>query len=440
MTITKNPLKAIVLGFLSVIVLGSVLLLLPFASKGTTSLVDALFTSTSAVCVTGLITLPMSHFTLFGQIVILALIQVGGFGYMSMTSFVMIAFKRKLTYKDKLLLKEALNYPEMHSITSFFRRIMIFGLLCEFVGAVVLMVVFVPKMGLLDGFYYAVFHSISAFNNAGFSLFADSLVGYKYNVLVNFTIMSLIVLGGIGFIVLDELFLYRRGNIGYLSLHTKVVLSFTAFLIVGGAVLIFLLERDGILAHNSFFKDALVSLFQSITTRTAGFNTVDLSYMHNSTIFLFVILMFIGASPGGTGGGIKTTTAFVVLKAIYSYIRGERDVDAFKRKVPDEVVYKSFVVLSLSFIVVSLSSFILSDIENVNFLRVLFESVSAISTVGLSISNTNVSLSGSFDDLGKIVIIVLMFVGRIGLFSFSVALFRKKSTRNYRLAEGRIFV
>ncbi|AEA33257.1 TrkH family potassium uptake protein [Hippea maritima] len=440
MTITKNPLKAIVLGFFAVIVLGCVLLLLPFSSKNGTSLVDALFTSTSAVCVTGLITLPMSHFTLFGQIVILALIQVGGFGYMSMTSFVMIAFKRKLTYKDKLLLKEALNYPEMHSITSFFKRIMFFGIFCELVGAIILMFAFAPKMGLEKGLYYAVFHSISAFNNAGFSLFADSLVGYKYNVVVNFTIMSLIVLGGIGFIVIDELFLYKKGKISYLSLHTKAVLSFTAALIIGGALLIFLLERNGILAHHSFLKDALVSFFQSITTRTAGFNTIDLSYMHNSTIFLFVILMFIGASPGGTGGGIKTTTAFVVLKAIYSYIRGEKDVNAFKRRVSDEVVYKSFVVLSLSFIVVSLSSFILSDIENVNFLKVLFESVSAISTVGLSIGNTNVSLSGSFDDLGKLIIIVLMFVGRVGLFSFSVALFRRKSTKHYRLAEGRIFV
>ncbi len=439
--IAKNPLRSIVLGFLIVILTGALLLMLPLSSKsGGLSPVNALFMSTSAVCVTGLAVVSLTKLTLFGQLVILALIQVGGFGYMSMTSMIFLTFKKHLSYRDKLILKEALSYPEMHSITGFFKRIMVFAVMCEIVGASLLFFVFYPDMGIEKGIYYAIFHSISAFNNAGFSLFSDSFVGYKYNLLLNLTIMSLIVVGGIGFIVIDELYLFKKGKIRYLSLHVKTVLLSTAILIFGGAILIYAIEKHGILANHGFFKDMLVSVFQSITTRTAGFNTVDLSYMHNSTLFLLVVLMFIGASPASTGGGIKTTTAATVFLAIYSYIRGEKEVVAFRRKIPDETVYKSFVVIVLSFMVVSVSAFVLSDIEKVNFLAALFESVSALSTVGLSVSKTSLSLSASFNDFGKLLITLLMFMGRIGLFSFSVALFKKKVLRSYRLPEGRIFV
>ncbi len=436
----KNPLRTIVLGFFTVILLGTVLLLLPMSSKGGITFVNALFTATSAVCVTGLIVVSMSHFTLFGQLVVLSLIQIGGFGYMSVTSFVLLSFRKKLSYRDKMLLKEAFNYPEMHSIVNFFKRVMIFALISEFVGAIFLSVAFCPQMGFGKGLYYAIFHAVSAFNNAGFSLFSNSFMGYKYNVLVNFTVIFLIVLGGIGFMVIDEVYLFLKKKIKFLSLHVKVVLSTTAFLIVFPAFLIYLLEAHGVLQHQSFFKDLLVSLFQSVTTRTAGFNTVDLSFMHNSTLFLMVILMFIGASPGGTGGGVKTTVAASVAMAIYSYIRGEKEVLAFSRRVPDEVIFKSLVVVILSFFIVSVSAFVLSDVESVNFLSALFESVSALSTVGLSVSTTKLSLSASFDSFGKLLIIFLMFAGRIGLFSFSVALFRKKAGRRYSLPVGRIFV
>ena len=439
--IKKNPIRSIVFGFLIVILMGAFLLMLPLSSKdGNLDIVDALFMSTSATCVTGLSVISLAKLTLFGQLVILALIQVGGFGYMSMTSLIFLTFKKHLSYRDKLILKEALSYPEIHSITGFFKRIMIFAVMCEIVGAFLLFFVFYPKMGIEKGIYYAIFHSISAFNNAGFSLFSNSLVGYRYDLLLNFTIMALIVVGGIGFVVIDELYLFKKGKIRYLSLHAKTVLLSTAILIFSAAILIYAIERHGILANHGFFKDMLVSLFQSITTRTAGFNTVDLSYMHNSTLFLFVMLMFIGASPASTGGGIKTTTAAVVFLAMYSYISGEKEVVAFKRRIPDETVYKSFVVMVLSFMVVSLSAFVLSDIEKVGFLAALFESVSALSTVGLSVSKTSLSLSAGFNDFGKLLITLLMFVGRVGLFSFSVALFRKKVLRSYRLPEGRIFV
>ncbi len=436
----NNPLRTILLGFLAVILIGTFLLMLPISSHGGTSFVNALFTATSAVCVTGLIVVSMSHFTLFGQLVILTLIQVGGLGYMSFTSFIFLTFKKKLSYRDKIILKEAFNYPEMHSIVSFFKRIMIFAFTCEFIGAVFLFFVFCSRMGFSKAVYYAIFHSVSAFNNAGFSLFPNSFVSYKYNVLLNFTIIILIVLGGIGFVVMDELYLYFRKKISFLSLHVKVVLSTTAFLIFVPTIIIYLLEVNGIFHNHGFFGSILVSLFQSVTTRTAGFNTTDLSFMHNSTLFLLIILMFIGASPGGTAGGVKTTVATSVAAAVYSYIRGEDKVVLFNRRIPDEAIYRSLVIVILSFFILSLAAFVLSDIESVDFLSALFESVSALSTVGLSVSTTNLSLSASFNAIGKLIIILLMFAGRVGLFSFSVALFGKKKSRSYSLPTGRIFV
>ncbi len=433
-----NPLRAILLGFLSVIVIGCVLLLLPFSAKQPLSFIDALFMSTSAVCVTGLSVVSIGNFTLFGQLVILILIQIGGLGYMSVTSFLLLSFKKKLSYEDKLILKESLNYPTMHNLVDFFKRILLFVAISEIAGAILLSFVFYQKYGLL-GVYYGIFHAVSAFNNAGFSLFRDSLISYRYDILVNFVIMSLIVLGGIGFLVVDELLLFKSKKITRISLHTRVVLSSTAFLILFGAFFIFLLERKGILHNHGFMYDMLVSLFQSITARTAGFNSVDISNMHSSTIFLFVILMFIGASPSGTGGGVKTTTAFVVFLAIYSFIRGERETIAFKRKIPNNIIERSFVIFSLSSIFVVFVSFILSDIEKFPFLDILFEAVSAISTVGLSVGN-NLSLSASFDTVGKIVIMMLMFIGRVGIFTFSIALLKKRVSRRYKLPEGRILL
>ncbi len=435
----RDPLKTILLGFLGIILTGTVLLLLPISSLHGLSFVNALFMATSAVCVTGLSVVSLGSLTLFGQLVILSLIQVGGLGYMSLTSFLLLSFKKDLSYDDKLALKESFSYPTMHNLTDFFKRILLFVLVCEIVGAVILSFVFVPQMGA-KGIYYGIFHSISAFNNAGFSLFSTSFTAYKYNVPLNLTVISLIVLGGIGFLVVDEFFLYRAGKVKKFSLHSKITVSFTVFLIVVGTLLIFLVERNGILEHHGFFKDMLVSLFQSVTTRTAGFNTVDISSMHSSTLFLFVILMFIGASPSGTGGGIKTTTAFVVFLSIFSYIRGEDEPIIFKRTIPKETVKRAFVVFSLSAVFIVTVAFILNDFEPFPFLSILFEVVSAISTVGLSISKTNLSLSASFNDLGKLIIVILMFVGRIGLFTFSIALLKKRRVRRYKLPEGRVYL
>ncbi len=434
----KNPLQTIILGFLSVIILGSIVLMLPVSAKNNLSFINALFMSTSAVCVTGLSVVSLSKLTLIGQLTILFLIQVGGLGYMSVTSFFLLSFRKKLSYEDKLILKESLNYPTMYDLLGFFKRILIFVLLCEITGAVLLSAVFYNKFGAV-GIYYGIFHSISAFNNAGFSLFNTSLVAFKYNIIVNFVVMGLIVLGGIGFLVIDDIILFRAKKVKRLSLHTKIVVSSTVFLIVFGAFFIFFIERNGMLQHHGIFKDMLVSLFQSVTTRTAGFNTVDISYMHSSTLFLFVILMFIGASPSGTGGGIKTTTAFVVFLSIYSYIRGEEETTAFKRKVPSEVIQRAFVIFSLSSIAVVFTSFVLSDVEKFPFLSVLFEVVSAISTVGLSVGK-HLSLSSEFNNFGKFMIIVLMFLGRVGLFTFSIALLKKRKSRSYKLPEGRVFL
>jgi trk system potassium uptake protein TrkH len=434
----KNPLRSVLLGFLSVIFIGSVLLFLPFSTKQPISFINAFFTSTSAVCVTGLSVVSIKNFTDIGQVIIMLLIQIGGLGYMSVTSFLLLSFKRKLSYEDKLMLKESLSYPTMHDLFGFFYRILLFVFISEFLGALLLSIVFYGKMGVL-GIYYGIFHSISAFNNAGFSLFSDSLVSYQYNIVVNFVVMALIVIGGIGFLVVDEFFLYKSGKIKRFSVHTKLVLVSTVFLIIIGTVFIFLIERNGILQHRGIWQDLLVSLFQSVTTRTAGFNTVDISYMRPSTIFLFVILMFIGASPSGTGGGIKTTTAFVVFLSIYSYIRGEDEAIVFKRRIPAKTIERAFVIFSLSSIFIVFVAFILSDFEKFPFLSVLFETVSAISTVGLSVGK-NLSLSAQFSDIGKLIIILLMFVGRVGIFTFSIALLKKRVKRRYRLPEGRVFL
>ncbi len=434
----KNPLRVIILGFLSVIILGSIALMLPFSAKHGLSLVNAMFMSTSAVCVTGLSVVSLSKLTIIGQLTILLLIQIGGLGYMSVTSFVLLSFRKKLSYENKLILKESLSYPTMYDLVGFFKRILIFVVLCEFLGAILLAVVFYGKFGF-KGVYYGIFHSISAFNNAGFSVFSNSLMDFRYNIVVNFVVIALIILGGVGFLVIDEIILFWSKKLKRLSLHTKIVLYSTVFLIILGTVVIFFIERSGILQDQGFFKDILVSFFQSVTTRTAGFNTVDISYMHSSTLFLFVILMFIGASPAGTGGGIKTTTAFIVFLSIYSYIRGENDVIAFKRKIPFEVVQRAFVIFSLSSIVIVFTSFVLSDVEKFSFLSVLFEVVSAISTVGLSMGK-HLSLSSEFNDFGKIIIILLMFVGRVGIFTFSIALLKKRRVRRYKLPEGRVFL
>ncbi len=438
MTKHKNPLHTIIVGFLAVIAFGCLVLLLPFSTKHPISFIDSLFMSTSAVCVTGLSVVDMNNFTTFGKSTILFLIQIGGLGYMSVTTFMLISFRKKLTYEDKLILKESLNYPTMHNLVEFFKRILIFVFAIELIGAVLLSFAFYRDMGT-KGIYYGIFHSISAFNNAGFSLFNDSLTLYKYNILVNLVVMGLIIIGGIGFLVIDEFILLRAKKINKLSIHTKVVLSTTLFLTLFGTIFIFFIERNGILQHHGFFEDFLVSLFQSVTTRTAGFNTVDISYMHSSTIFLFVILMFIGASPSGTGGGIKTTTAFIVFFAIYSYIRGEKEPIVFQRRIPLKVIERAFVISTLSSIFITVISFLLSDIEHFPFLDVLFETVSAISTVGLSVSN-NLSLSSKFSDFGKFIIIFLMFIGRVGIFTFSIALLKKKASRRYRVPEGRIFL
>lgn len=437
MTVKHNPLRIIVLSFLFVILFGSILFLLPYSFKNPISLTDALFMSTSAVCVTGLSVVDINNFTLFGQLVLLFLIQIGGLGYMSITTFFLLSFKKKISYEDKLILKESLSYPSFYGLLDFLKRVILFVFLSEFIGSIILAFSFYHKLGM-KGVYYGIFHAVSAFNNAGFSLFNNSLIGFKYNIAVNFTIMALIILGGIGFLVVDEIILYKTKKIKRLSLHTYIVLSSTVILIIAGAILMFVIEKNHALQSGSFFKDTLLSLFQSVTTRTAGFNTIDLTLMHNTTIFIFIVLMFIGASPSGTGGGIKTTTAAIVFLSIYSYIKGEKDTTIFKRRVAETVVKKSFVIVTLSIIIITLSALILSDFEHYRFINVLFEAVSAVSTVGLSISN-HLSLSSQFSDFGKIIITILMFVGRIGIFSFSIALFRKRNLKSYKLPEGRIF-
>lgn len=437
-----SPPQILVVGFLAAILIGTGLLLLPYATTEGISIMDAFFTSTSAVCVTGLIVknTPVD-FTFFGQTVILVLIQIGGLGYMSMATFIALLAGRKIGLTQRIMIKESLNMASHEGIVRLVKGMLVFVLTAEIIGAVVLYWIFLENN--VDGrLFQAVFHSISAFNNAGFSLFEDSLSGFRTNILMNFVIMSLIVFGGIGFAVIYDLFEWVIYKERKLMLHTRIVLITTAVLIAAGALLIGISERDYLFAQSHFtVGDSMISsLFASVTARTAGFNTIDYSLLQPATLFLTAILMFIGASPGSTGGGIKTTTFSVMIMHLWSTIRGRQDTVAFKRRIPADLVSKSLVVLSLSTIYVTFITFVITDLEHTQFIHTLFEVVSAFATVGLSVGDGGArSFCAGFSDISKGIIILTMFAGRLGPLTLFMALVEQREER-VRYPEGRVMI
>ena len=424
--------QIIMLSFLAVIFLGSLLLSLPICSADGEAVpyLDALFTATTATCVTGLVTLSTaSAWSIFGQAVILVLIQVGGLGVVTIMSALMILLQKRMGIGDRLLIQDAFNLNSLSGIVRFVKRVILGTALVEGIGALLYMTVFVPEFGL-RGIWIAVFTSISAFCNAGMDIIADnSLCSYATNPIINLVTCALIVLGGIGYIVWWDVMGLRKGSAGMrrLSLHSKIAISTTLLLIFGGGLLILLFEYHNprTIAELSLFDKLQVSLFQSVTTRTAGFATVPQQDLTNASSLLCLLLMFIGGSPVGTAGGIKTVTIAVLVASALSSIRNRQEVTLFQRNISKQAVSKAVAVTTMSFVILFTSTLLLSAVSPGDPLDILFETVSATATVGLSRD-----LTPYLNAYGKIIIIGTMYLGRVGPISLALALNSGKKQQN----------
>lgn len=430
--------------FLGVILLGALLLMLPYATTSPEGIrfVDALFTMTSAVCVTGLIVLDTpKDFTLFGQLVILSAIQIGGLGYSSMATLLLIALRRRIGLRQRMMMMEVLSTLSMEGLVRFVKVIVTITLVTEGAGALLLAARFAMDMDPLRALYFGIFHAVSAFNNAGFSLFSESLVAYRTDVVVNLTLAFLIILGGIGFLVFRDILDHWRRDRFRFSTHTKLALLVSGLLILGGTVGIWGFEfgNEKTLATLPVGNQLLVAGFHSVSARTAGFNTIDLSLMGKPALFLLILLMIVGGSPGSTAGGIKTTTFGIICASIWGMLTARADVTMFHRRIPQEIVMKSFVLAALAWGLVTIFTMVLAYSESADFLRLLFEVASAAGTVGLSTGDGTVrSLSALFSDFGKMVIIATMFLGRLGPLAIGLFAVRTHEELRYRYAEARV--
>lgn len=435
-----SPPQILVLGFAAIIFIGTALLMLPISTSTGEPLefIDALFTSTSATCVTGLVVVDTgTTFSSFGEIVIMLLIQIGGLGFMTMATLFALALKRRISLKDRLILQEAMNQSSMEGIVRLIRRVLLYSLIIEACGALILSIRWAFDMPIGQAIYYGVFHAVTMFNNAGFDLFGDfrSLTGYVYDPVVNVVVMFLIVSGGIGFIVLSDLIDFRKQR--RLSLHSKVVLTMTATLLLVGFIVILIFEFTNPRTLGSLNWDGKFfgALFQSVTPRTAGANTIDITGLRQATQFFIVILMFIGASPGSTGGGIKTTTFTIMVGAVIAMMRGREDIVMFRYRLAQERVLKALTIALLALLLVLTVSMILSTTEEGDFLEILFETTSAFGTVGLSMG-----LTPDLTVFGKVLISITMFAGRLGPLTLAYALGPKKGKELYRHPEGKMII
>lgn len=439
-----TPPRILAGGFASIIMLGTILLMLPISNANGESLalVDAFFTATSATCVTGLVVVDTgTHFTMFGQTVIILLIQVGGLGFMTMATLFAMAFKKKISLKERLILQEAMNQGSMEGIVRLIQKVLLYALAIEGTAAALFTIRWAFDLPFGQALYFGIFHSISLFNNAGFDLFGQvsgpfsSLTSYVGDPLVNLVSMSLIVLGGIGFIVLSDLFEFKTRR--KFSLHTKVVLSMTSFLIVLGTIVVFIFEftNPNTLGSMNWFEKFWAAMFQSITPRTAGANTIDIGGMRQATQFFMILFMFIGASPGSTGGGIKTTTFTILVGAVIAMIRGKEDIVFFRNRLAKDRLNKAVTLVLLALGLVIGVTMILSTTEDHAFLMILFETVSAFGTVGLSMG-----LTTDLSVVGKILLSLTMFIGRLGPITLAYAVGPKNERELYRHPEGKITI
>lgn len=427
----------ILLSFLIAILIGSVLLALPISSADgkATPFLDALFTATTSTCVTGLVVAPtVTAWSLFGQIVILILIQIGGLGVITIMSGLMILLHKKMGIGDRLLLQDAFNLNSLSGLIRFVKKVVAGTFVVEGIGALLYMAVFIPQFGA-KGIWISVFTSISAFCNAGIDIIAEnSLCDYALNPIVNMVTCALIILGGIGYIVWWDVLRVlkkprtKKGKIfGELTLHSKIVITATLILIFAGAGLIFAFEYNNpqTMGNYTLLQKIQVSLFQSVTTRTAGFATIPQENLSNASAIVCLLLMFIGGSPVGTAGGIKTVTFAVLAASAFASIRNKEDTEVFGRQLTKQAVSKAVAVTCMSFLIMFTSTVLLSAVTNANALDIFYETVSATATVGLT-RNLTTSLSS----IGKLIIIITMYLGRVGPISLAVAFKRRKDNQN----------
>jgi trk system potassium uptake protein TrkH len=421
--------RTICLGFLAVITVGTFLLLMPFSTSSGTwnNPLIALFTATSAVCVTGLSVVdPGSHFSFWGQFFMAALVQIGGLGYMTTTTFLILLVGRRFELRHKVAIQQDLSRSGLEDSALVIRSIIATTMLFELTGVFLLLPVFVPDFGLSRGLWFAIFHSINSWNNAGFGLLKDNFISYQSSILLNLVVTVLIIFGGIGYRVIFEMFLWLRDRSGnkkrriVFSLNFKVAISTTIALLILGTIAFFLTEghNPGTLGSMNFGNKLMAAWFQSVTPRTAGFNTIDISKMTETGLFITIILMFIGASPGGTGGGIKTTTLRVLSSCTRSILQGKEDVELYQRQVPISLILKAVGVLLGSVTTVGIATTLISLTDSkFEFIQILFEVVSAFATVGLT-----TGITASVSATAKLILIATMYIGRVSVLLLMAAI------------------
>ncbi|PSF36132.1 ATPase [Aphanothece hegewaldii CCALA 016] len=432
--------RTVCLGFLAVIAVGTFLLTLPFSTSGGNwnSPLVALFTSTSAVCVTGLnVVDPGTHFSGFGQFVIMLLIQVGGLGYMTMTTLLMLLLRRKFDLRQKLAIQESFDRPFLQGSQNLIKSIIAITLIFELTATFLMIPVFAQNYDFAKATWFALFHSVSAFNNAGFGLLKDNFISYKSSIIINLVIPGLIIFGGIGYQVIIEVyfwfnsrFIEKRKDFSF-SLNYKVVISTTLVLLIFGTISTLIVESHNpdTFAPLSLKDKILAAWFQSVTTRTAGFNTIDIGKMTFEGLFITMGLMFIGASPGGTGGGVKTTTFRILSSSTRAVLRGQEEVVLYQREVPIPLILKAIAVIFGSVLAIIIASLAISIFEDdFHGVQILFEVISAFATVGLS-----TGITGALSPMSQLVIIGMMYLGRVGVVLFMAAIVGdpKPSLLNY---------
>ncbi|QSJ14278.1 ATPase [Nostoc sp. UHCC 0702] len=414
--------RTVCLGFIAVITIGTILLMMPFSTSDGSwnDPIVALFTSTSAVCVTGLSVVdPGTYFSFWGELFIMLLVQIGGLGYMTSTTFLILLIGRKFDLRQKVAIQQALDRPGMHGSPQVIRSIIATTLIFEITGIFLLLPVFVPDYGWNKGLWLAIFHSVNSWNNAGFSLFKDNLIGYQSSFLVVFTVTLLIIFGGIGYQVILEMYIWLRDRLLkrqvclVFSLDFKVATSTTLILLFLGTIAFLCIETRNpqTFGSLSFIDQLLVAWFQSVTPRTAGFNTIDIGKMTTAGLFITIALMFLGASPGGTGGGIKTTTVRVLTSCTKAILQGKEEVLLYDRKIAISLILKAVGVLVGSVATVILATILIALTDpQLDFIQILFEVVSAFATVGLS-----TGITGTISTAAKLILIATMYVGRVGV-------------------------
>jgi len=440
-----SPERIFILSFASVILVGAIILYLPFSSTKGLSFVDALFTSASAVCVTGLVVIDIGHdLTFIGQIITILLFQAGGLGIITFSVFLFGIMGRGISFKGRDIVQSTFLHTPRRDFFVILKSVLISTIIIESIGISLLFLRFSQDFPLETALFHAIYNGISAFNNCGYSLFPDSLVRYQGDILVNLTVMGLIVTGGIGFVVIHEVFQRLAGGEKKLALHTKIVLVTTGILIVAGALSFYFFERNHVIQNMPVQTQILVSVFQSITPRTAGFNTVDIGQLTNATLLMMIVLMFIGASPGSTGGGIKTTSATLLTLLIWSKWKGSEEVNVWNRTIPKDLVSRTIsIIFAAAFSVFLITSvLLLAEAENLQplqsrhfFVEYLFETTSAFGTVGLSMGVTP-----KLNDLQKLAIVLIMFAGRVGPLTLAFSLARRSAKKGITYAEESVMV